>query len=77
MLVALQHKGKLTDTLTGPGWEVFAKALRGLSGARLTRPGQFRSADDGHAVRCSYKASPPPPATNRNRLIRILQLNFG
>jgi hypothetical protein len=34
---------------------VFAKALRGLSGARLTRPGQFRSADAAPAVRCSYK----------------------
>ena len=50
-----QHKGKLAAELSGPSGEVFAKALRGLSGARLTRPGQFCSADDAPAVRCSYK----------------------
>lgn len=52
---SVQHKGKLAAELSGPSGEVFAKALRGLSGARLTRPGQFHSADDTPAVRCSYK----------------------
>lgn len=43
--------------MAGPVYEVFAKTLRGLSGARLTRPGTFRNAaGDGSAVRCSYKA---------------------
>lgn len=52
----MQCKGKLTSTaLSGPSYDVFAKVLRGLSGARLTRPGQFRSSDDSAAVRCSYK----------------------
>ena len=51
-----QCKGKLTSTaISGPAYDVFAKVLRGLSGARLTRPGQFRSSDDSAAVRCSYK----------------------
>ena len=51
-----QCKGKLNSTsMSGPAFDVFAKVLRGLSGARLTRPGQFKSSDDSSAVRCSYK----------------------
>ncbi len=43
--------------MTGPVHEVFAKLLRGLSGARITRPGHFKNAaGDGVSVRCSYKA---------------------
>ncbi|EIE21134.1 SSrecog-domain-containing protein [Coccomyxa subellipsoidea C-169] len=49
--------GKLQKTLEGPAYDVFAKALRGLSGCKLTKPGTFRTADEaGFAVRCSYKA---------------------
>jgi len=49
--------GKLEASMAGPVCEVFARALRGLSGAKITRPGQFRNATkDGYAVRCSYKA---------------------
>lgn len=52
-----QNGGKLSADMTGPVWEVFAKLLRGLSGARITRPGHFKNAaGDGVSVRCSYKA---------------------
>lgn len=50
-----QNRGKLTPEMSGGSWEVFAKVLRGLSGAKLTRPSQFRSQDEAFAVRCSYK----------------------
>lgn len=49
--------GKLEASFTGPVYEVFAKALRGLSGAKISRPGGFHnSANDGSSIRCSYKA---------------------
>mmetsp|Transcript_19572 Transcript_19572/g.59204 ORF Transcript_19572/g.59204 Transcript_19572/m.59204 type:complete len:672 (+) Transcript_19572:109-2124(+) len=51
-----KHRGKLHEEMSGASWEVFGKTLRGLSGAKLTRPSQFRSQDDAYAVRCSYKA---------------------
>ena len=56
-LTKLNEKGaKLTKAMTGPSPDVFAKTLRGLSGAKLTRTGAFRDAtSEGHAVRCSYK----------------------
>lgn len=52
--------------MSGASWEVFGKTLRGLSGAKLTRPSQFRSQDDAYAVRCSYKvrcARRPAPSS--------------
>lgn len=36
--------------------EVFTSILRGLSGAKVTRPGKFRSCQDGYAVKSSLKA---------------------
>eukprot|EP00891_Asterochloris_glomerata_P007691 jgi/Astpho2/7691/Aster-02572 len=49
--------GKLQTSMSGPAYDVFAKALRGLGAAKLTKPGNFRTADGhGLAVRCSYKA---------------------
>lgn len=43
--------------MNGPVYDVFARCLRGLSGARITRPGAFKNAgQDGVSVRCSYKA---------------------
>uniref|UniRef100_A0A7S0WQ82 FACT complex subunit SSRP1 n=1 Tax=Chlamydomonas leiostraca TaxID=1034604 RepID=A0A7S0WQ82_9CHLO len=49
--------GKLEASMSGPVFEVFARTLRGLSGAKITRPGGFKNAaQDGFAVRCSYKA---------------------
>ncbi|CAG9464626.1 unnamed protein product [Pedinophyceae sp. YPF-701] len=49
--------GKLEKSYSGLAFDVFAKLMRGLAGAKLTRPGKFRTAqDDAYAVRCSYKA---------------------
>lgn len=36
--------------------EIFTKILRGLSGVKVTRPGNFRSCQDGYAVKSSLKA---------------------
>jgi structure-specific recognition protein 1 len=57
-LAARNERGaKLARAMAGPAPDVFARVLRGLSGAKLTRPGAFRdAAGDGPAVRCSYKA---------------------
>ena len=53
--VVTQAKGKLQPSMTGGAADVFARILRGLAGAKLTRPGSFRSQDNSMAVRCSYK----------------------
>ncbi|KAL6756819.1 hypothetical protein V8C86DRAFT_1789455 [Haematococcus lacustris] len=51
--------GKLKSSMSGPLHEVFAHTLRGLSAAKITRPPKdgFQAAQDGYAVRCSYKAN--------------------
>ena len=56
-LAKLNDKGaKLSKLMKGSSPDVFAKALRGLSGAKLTRTGAFRdSIGEEHAVRCTYK----------------------
>ena len=56
-LAKLNDKGaKLSKTMSGSSPDIFAKALRGLSGAKLTRTGAFRdSIGEEHAVRCTYK----------------------
>lgn len=36
--------------------EIFTTILRGLSGAKVTKPGKFRSCQDGYAVKSSLKA---------------------
>lgn len=42
--------------MDGAVCEVFARTLRGLSGAKLTKPGAFRTSDgEAYALRCSYK----------------------
>jgi hypothetical protein len=52
----LQHNGKLDKAMSGRTFEVFARIIRGLSGAKLTRPGNFENAaKEGSAVRCTYK----------------------
>lgn len=59
LLAAKNEKigGKLRRSDAGPASDVFARALRGLSGAKLTRPGTFRDAEgSGFAVKCSFKA---------------------
>lgn len=36
--------------------EVFTTVMRWLSGAKITKPGKFRSSQDGFAVKSSLKA---------------------
>lgn len=48
MELPLNHQGLIH--------EVFILILRGLSGAKVTRPGKFRSCLDGYAVKSSLKA---------------------
>jgi structure-specific recognition protein 1 len=57
-LAAKNAKGaKLDKEMRGAAYDVFARVVRGLSGAKLTRPGTFRdSQGEGHAVRCNYKS---------------------
>lgn len=51
-----QCGGKLQPRMEGAVCEVFARTLRGLSGAKLTKPGAFRTSDgEAYALRCSYK----------------------
>ncbi|KAK9811520.1 hypothetical protein WJX72_005220 [[Myrmecia] bisecta] len=59
LLAAKNEKcgGKLQKSMDGPSFDVFARTLRGLSSAKLTKPGAFRTADGvGYALRCSFKA---------------------
>ncbi|KAL8471526.1 hypothetical protein ACS0TY_028968 [Phlomoides rotata] len=44
----LEHKGLIHD--------IFITVLRGLSGAKVTKPGKFRSHQSGYAVKSSLKA---------------------
>lgn len=51
-----KYKDKLEPAYKGLIHEVFILILRGLSGAKVTRPGKFRSCLDGYAVKSSLKA---------------------
>ncbi|XP_057768691.1 FACT complex subunit SSRP1 isoform X2 [Salvia miltiorrhiza] len=51
-----KYKDKLELAHKGLGHEIFVAILRGLSGAKVTRPGKFRSSQDGYAVKSSLKA---------------------
>ncbi|KAL2499984.1 FACT complex subunit SSRP1 [Abeliophyllum distichum] len=51
-----KYKDKLEMMHKGLVHEVFITILRGLSGAKVTRPGKFRSSQDGYAVKSSLKA---------------------
>ncbi|CAA6666217.1 unnamed protein product [Spirodela intermedia] len=55
-LLAAKYKDKLEMSYKGLIHEVFTLVLRGLSGAKVTRPGKFRSCQDGYAVKSSLKA---------------------
>ncbi|MCO5586963.1 hypothetical protein L7F22_040908 [Adiantum nelumboides] len=54
-LLTAKYNDRLQATYQGLEVEVFAQVLRGLSGAKVTRPGKFRSSQDGYAVRASLK----------------------
>ncbi|KAH1266442.1 FACT complex subunit SSRP1 [Glycine max] len=51
-----KYKDKLDLSYKGLIHEVFTTILRGLSGAKVTKPGKFRSCQDGYAVKSSLKA---------------------
>ncbi|OAY85475.1 FACT complex subunit SSRP1-A [Ananas comosus] len=55
-LLASKYKDRLDSSYKGLIHEVFTKILRGVSGAKVTRPGSFRSCQDGYAVKSSLKA---------------------
>ncbi|KAF5799756.1 putative chromatin remodeling & transcriptional activation HMG family [Helianthus annuus] len=55
-LYASKYKDKLEPSYKGLIHEVFTMILRGLSSTKLTRPGKFRSSQDGYAVKSSLKA---------------------
>ncbi|XP_072977188.1 FACT complex subunit SSRP1-like [Typha angustifolia] len=55
-LLATRYKDRLEASYKGLIHEVFTLILRGLSGAKVTRPGKFRSCQGGYAVKSSLKA---------------------
>lgn len=55
-LLNTKYKDKLDPSYKGLIHEVFTTILRGLSGAKVTKPGKFRSCQDGYAVKSSLKA---------------------
>nr|DAD31171.1 TPA_asm: hypothetical protein HUJ06_010022 [Nelumbo nucifera] len=55
-LLNTKYKDRLEPSYKGLIHEVFTMILRGLSGAKVTRPGKFRSCQDGYAVKSSLKA---------------------
>ncbi|KAL5229587.1 hypothetical protein ABZP36_028363 [Zizania latifolia] len=55
-VLAEKYKDRLEGSYKGLIHEVFAKVLRGISGAKVTRPSMFRSCQDGYAVKSSLKA---------------------
>ncbi|KAI3417149.1 FACT complex subunit SSRP1 [Psidium guajava] len=55
-LLNTKYKDKLEPSYKGLIHEVFTTILRGLSGAKVTKPGKFRSSQDGYAVKSSLKA---------------------
>lgn len=54
-LLAERYKDKLEESYRGPIHEVFTKVLCGLSGAKVTRLGSYRTCQDGYAVKTSLK----------------------
>ncbi|XP_024031637.1 FACT complex subunit SSRP1 [Morus notabilis] len=55
-LLSTKYKDKLEPSYKGLIHEVFTTILRGLSSAKVTKPGKFRSCQDGYAVKSSLKA---------------------
>ncbi|KAL2252426.1 FACT complex subunit SSRP1 isoform X1 [Sesamum indicum] len=51
-----KYKDKLKLEHKGLAHEIFITILRGLSGSKVTKPGTFRSHQDGYAVKSSLKA---------------------
>ncbi|XVE68063.1 hypothetical protein DITRI_Ditri09bG0038900 [Diplodiscus trichospermus] len=55
-LLNAKYKDRLEPSYKGLIHEVFTTVMRGLSGAKVTKPGKFRSCQDGYAVKSSLKA---------------------
>lgn len=55
-LLTTKYKDKLEPSYKGFIHEVFTTVLRALSGSKVTKPGKFRSSQDGYAVKSSLKA---------------------
>uniref|UniRef100_A0A1J3JK75 FACT complex subunit SSRP1 n=1 Tax=Noccaea caerulescens TaxID=107243 RepID=A0A1J3JK75_NOCCA len=55
-LMNTRFKDKLQRSYKGLIHEVFTTVMRWLSGAKITKPGKFRSSQDGFAVKSSLKA---------------------
>ncbi|XP_022739882.1 FACT complex subunit SSRP1-like isoform X1 [Durio zibethinus] len=55
-LLNTKYKDRLEPSYKGLIHEVFTTIMRGLSGAKVTKPGKFRSCQDGYAVKSSLKA---------------------
>ncbi|XP_057519671.1 FACT complex subunit SSRP1-like isoform X2 [Amaranthus tricolor] len=55
-LLNTKYKDKLEPSYKGLIHDVFTNVLRALSSAKVTRPGKFRSCQDGYAVKSSLKA---------------------
>jgi structure-specific recognition protein 1 len=55
-LLNTKYKDRLQPSYKDLSHDVFTQILRGLSGAKVTRPGKFRSSQDGYCVRTSLKA---------------------
>ncbi|KAL9258602.1 FACT complex subunit SSRP1-like protein, partial [Drosera capensis] len=55
-LLRTKYKDKLEPSYKGLIHDVFTTILRALSGSKVTRPGKFRSCQDGYAVKSSLKA---------------------
>lgn len=55
-LLNTKFKDKLEPSYKGLIHDVFTNVLRALSGAKVTRPGKFRSCQHGYAVKSSLKA---------------------
>ncbi|KAL4364235.1 hypothetical protein GQ457_04G033190 [Hibiscus cannabinus] len=55
-LLNAKYKDRLEPSYKGLIHEVFTTIMRGLSGAKVTKPGKFRSCQDGYAVKSSLKA---------------------
>eukprot|EP00245_Coleochaete_scutata_P004557 TRINITY_DN17273_c0_g1_i1.p1 TRINITY_DN17273_c0_g1~~TRINITY_DN17273_c0_g1_i1.p1 ORF type:complete len:663 (+),score=213.11 TRINITY_DN17273_c0_g1_i1:162-2150(+) len=51
-----KYKDRLEAQYRGPEYEVFTNILKGLSDAKVTKPGKFKSNQGFPAVRCSLKA---------------------
>ncbi|XP_021770315.1 FACT complex subunit SSRP1-like [Chenopodium quinoa] len=55
-LLNTKYKDKLEPSYKGLIHDVFTNIMRALSSAKVTRPGKFRSCQDGYAVKSSLKA---------------------